>query len=173
MMETDKKESLETSKCCNYPGCKSVSKQRCSRCKIVYYCSVEHQKQNWSLHKVSCNKPNPIQSIGTSGKDQSKAAVDIIAESSSVKGNESETSQMKNIGNSTQENKNKNMNNSAGDESVSEKRQSRCMFCGEQLVLGSENDAVDHMRVCVALQEQLESSEQFTIPKAIREKNKI
>lgn len=88
-----------------------------------------------------------------------------------MKGKESEeTNQKKNLGNSTEENKS---NNPVKDESAGGKRQSRCMFCGEELVLGSEEDAVDHMRVCVALQEQLESPDQFTIPKALREKNKI
>ena len=27
----------------------------CSRCKTVYYCSVEHQKQHWKTHKRICN----------------------------------------------------------------------------------------------------------------------
>jgi hypothetical protein len=51
-----------------------------------------------------------------------------------------------------------------------ERRQCRCMFCGQQLDLGSEEEAVDHMRVCVALQEQLSSKEQFTVPSMLREK---
>lgn len=171
MIESGSKESPETKKCCNYPGCKSVSNQRCSRCKMVYYCSVEHQKQNWSIHRVSCNKLNSIQSIDAIGKVPSNHAVDTTAKRSDMKGKESEeTNQKKNIGNSTEENKS---NNPVKDESAGGKRQSRCMFCGEELVLGSEEDAVDHMRVCVALQEQLESPDQFTIPKALREKNKI
>jgi MYND finger len=136
---------------------------------MVYYCSVEHQKQNWSFHKVSCNKQNSIQSVEISGKNSSKPAVETAAESSDVKGNESgETNQKKSVGSSTQDEK----KNSVKDDPTG-KRQSRCMFCGEELVLGSEEDAVDHMRVCVALQEQLESPDQFTIPKALREKNKI
>jgi hypothetical protein len=54
-----------------------------------------------------------------------------------------------------------------------EKKTVRCMFCGDQLVLASEEEAIDHMRVCVALQEQLNSKDQFTIPKKIREEKKI
>jgi hypothetical protein len=57
--------------------------------------------------------------------------------------------------------------------SEQEKKTVRCMFCGDQLVLGSEEEAVDHMRTCVALQEQLNSKDQFTIPKKIREEKKI
>ena len=49
-------------------------------------------------------------------------------------------------------------------------RQCRCMFCGETLLLHSEGHAIEHMRECPALQEQLNSPEQFTIPKAIQEK---
>lgn len=63
----------------------------------------------------------------------------------------------------------------AGDSTTGEsgKRQSRCMFCGEELVLESEDDAIDHMKECPALQEQLASSDQFTIPKALREENNL
>ena len=49
-------------------------------------------------------------------------------------------------------------------------RQCRCMFCGDELKLSSEEAAVDHMRVCVALQEQLQSKDQFTIPSVVRNK---
>eukprot|EP01031_Cornospumella_fuschlensis_P034025 gene34025-41181_t len=48
----------------------------------------------------------------------------------------------------------------------------RCMFCGEQQLLASEEEAVEHMRVCPALQEQLQSKEQFTVPSMVREKMK-
>lgn len=27
---------------------------RCSRCKLVYYCSKEHQRLDWKKHKISC-----------------------------------------------------------------------------------------------------------------------
>jgi hypothetical protein len=46
------------------------------------------------------------------------------------------------------------------------------MFCGEVLILSSEEEAVNHMRVCPALQEQLESKAQFTVPSMIQEKMK-
>ena len=48
----------------------------------------------------------------------------------------------------------------------------RCMFCGEELLIGSEEEAVNHMRVCTALQEQLQSKDQFTIPSMLKEKMK-
>jgi hypothetical protein len=44
----------------------------------------------------------------------------------------------------------------------------RCMFCGEELILSSEDEAVQHMEVCPALQEQLNDSRQFTLPESIR-----
>lgn len=48
-----------------------------------------------------------------------------------------------------------------------EKRECRCMFCGDILLLKSEDEAVDHMRVCPSLQEQLRSDQQFTIPSCL------
>jgi len=55
---------------------------------------------------------------------------------------------------------------------IAEKRECRCMFCGENLVMGSEAEAVEHMRVCPALQEQLQSKDQFHIPSMFRDKMK-
>lgn len=46
----------------------------------------------------------------------------------------------------------------------------RCMFCGEELVLKSEDEAVMHMTVCPALQEQLASKDQFTVPSMLKGK---
>ena len=51
-----------------------------------------------------------------------------------------------------------------------EARQSRCMFCGDTVVMQTEEDAHRHMTACPALQEQLNSSDQFTIPKVLRDK---
>lgn len=34
--------------------CQQPSKQKCSQCKLVFYCSSEHQKENWTSHKSSC-----------------------------------------------------------------------------------------------------------------------
>jgi hypothetical protein len=58
-------------------------------------------------------------------------------------------------------------NKSVSDE---EKRNCRCMFCGDALLLGSEDEAILHMRVCPALQEQLASKDQFTVPSMVKEK---
>jgi len=42
---------------CAQPGCgKQGQFQRCSSCKAVYYCSPEHQKQDWATHKLQCTK---------------------------------------------------------------------------------------------------------------------
>ena len=44
------------------------------------------------------------------------------------------------------------------------------MFCGEAVLMHCEEDAHAHMRVCSALQEQLSGTDQFTIPKVLRDK---
>jgi hypothetical protein len=46
------------------------------------------------------------------------------------------------------------------------------MFCGETLILASEDEAILHMKVCPALQEQLNSPDQFTVPKCIQKDSK-
>ena len=55
-------------------------------------------------------------------------------------------------------------------QNASERRMCRCMFCGEELVLSSEDEAIQHMKVCSSLQEQFASSDQFTIPSAVKNK---
>jgi hypothetical protein len=52
-------------------------------------------------------------------------------------------------------------------------RQCRCMFCGEAMTLESEEAAVGHMAVCPALNEQLDSKDQFHIPSTLQEKLSI
>ena len=45
----------------------------------------------------------------------------------------------------------------------------RCMFCGSELVISSEEEAIKHMEVCPALQEQLNDvTNQFTLPESMR-----
>ncbi|KAH1025142.1 SET domain-containing protein SmydA-8 [Dendroctonus ponderosae] len=34
--------------------CKELCKQKCSQCKLVYYCSGEHQKDDWKNHRKNC-----------------------------------------------------------------------------------------------------------------------
>eukprot|EP01080_Neovahlkampfia_damariscottae_P001635 gene1635-12760_t len=37
--------------------------KRCSRCKKVSYCCIEHQKKDWSTHKKSCGKNIPTDQV--------------------------------------------------------------------------------------------------------------
>jgi hypothetical protein len=55
---------------------------------------------------------------------------------------------------------------------VGEQRMCRCMFCGLELRLKSEEEAIQHMEVCPALQEQLSSKDQFTVPSVVKEQMK-
>jgi hypothetical protein len=36
------------------PVCQKKATSRCSRCRSVWYCSVEHQRQDWKPHKPTC-----------------------------------------------------------------------------------------------------------------------
>ena len=125
--------------CCSYVNCNVIdAKFRCSKCKKTFYCSENHQKLDWKLHKVSCEvNHKPIKDINVEN---------IIKQSEN---NESESSS--------------NPNNI-------EKRNCRCMFCGEHLILENEEEAIQHMSVCPLLQEQLKGEGQFTIPTSIQEK---
>lgn len=50
-----------------------------------------------------------------------------------------------------------------------EMKECRCMFCGEGLLLESEEAAIAHMEVCPCLQEQLNDTEhQFTLPQSMK-----
>ena len=40
--------------------CKKPAEKSCSRCKMVYYCSVEHQKVDWKQHKKGCFPPGSV-----------------------------------------------------------------------------------------------------------------
>ena len=42
------------------------------------------------------------------------------------------------------------------------------MFCGELQTYRSEDECVQHMQVCPALLDQLDSDEQFVIPKDLK-----
>lgn len=156
--------------------------QRCSRCKKTYYCSAEHQKGHWQLHKGVCIASTlKIEPKLTVPSTDSNSSTDSNKNSSSSSNNNSSSSSSGNNNKSSKLNDQKDASSdqnqgnekekTASDEQ--EKKTVRCMFCGDQLILASEEEAVDHMRVCVALQEQLESKDQFTIPKKIREEKKI
>ena len=54
--------------------CSKPSLLRCSRCLSIQYCSQSCQKQNWSLHKLSCNKLQ----IDRLNKKEKKIQVAII-----------------------------------------------------------------------------------------------
>jgi hypothetical protein len=58
-------------------------------------------------------------------------------------------------------------------ETTTEKRVCRCMFCGKELLLESEEAAIEHMSVCDALQEQLQGSDPITIPSMVKDKLNI
>lgn len=156
-------------KSCGVPGCERASNQRCSRCKNVYYCSIEHQKEDWLNHKRKCSNSNSMPKV--SHEDVGISCGNFAGSSSSISCDVDKLEEEKSISVAPSEGDTTSTNCNAEEES--EKRTSRCMFCGEELILASEDDAVNHMRVCPALQEQLASKDQFTIPTMLREQNNL
>ena len=39
------------------PVCAQPGRQRCSRCREVFYCGATHQTQHWPQHKPTCSPP--------------------------------------------------------------------------------------------------------------------
>lgn len=66
--------------CCDYVECgKAAPPQRCSRCRVVYYCSRECQRKDWGQHRADCDLGQRV--IEQSGLDMEQAVVvaDITA----------------------------------------------------------------------------------------------
>ena len=110
---------------------------RCGRCKVVFYCCQGHQKDDWEIHKKVCRPP-------VTSASSVKVEEDVLApEEPSIDHTKATT------------------------EAAGEVRTCRCMFCGELNEYRSEEEAVDHMRTCPALQEQLDSPAQFHLPESM------
>ena len=39
---------------CEVEGCEATEVDKCAKCKLVFYCSKEHQMQDWPRHKIDC-----------------------------------------------------------------------------------------------------------------------
>ncbi|XP_034238283.1 egl nine homolog 1 isoform X1 [Thrips palmi] len=46
---------MNTAACCDFCGAAN-NLLRCARCKLVYYCSKDHQLKHWKKHKVVCKE---------------------------------------------------------------------------------------------------------------------
>ncbi|KAF7989022.1 hypothetical protein HCN44_007332 [Aphidius gifuensis] len=50
------------------PVCGNEAKLRCAGCKIIYYCSQDHQRKDWTKHKSSCNNIWKVESNDELGR---------------------------------------------------------------------------------------------------------
>mmetsp|Transcript_20407 Transcript_20407/g.20527 ORF Transcript_20407/g.20527 Transcript_20407/m.20527 type:complete len:136 (+) Transcript_20407:187-594(+) len=123
---------------CYFPGCETVASERCSRCKNAYYCSRSHQIYDWCTHKSSC-----IVKEISEVKDSTSLS-SPISHSEAVEGTPD------------------------ANQTSNEQRECRCMFCGKVIIVSSEEEACEHLRGCMDLQEQLRSPNQFEIPSSYR-----
>lgn len=130
---------------CGYPGCSSRGTIHCLEPKEYYYCSIQHREAYKYILTEYLLVNKPLSSF---------VRPDFSAIDSDIKSSEKVTTSSSNTQNSNS----------------SESRQCRCMFCGESLLLNSEDEAVNHMEVCPALQEQLDSKKQFHIPSMVQKK---
>ena len=146
---------------CVYDDCPNPGKYRCSKCKKSFYCCQDHQKYHWKIHKIHCKNMTttlfPTKDNSDSSSSSSSSRDDGTNQKNNKRSNDS-----KDCGN----------NITLDENVVDDKRICRCMFCGEEMLLGSEDEAIKHMNTCIALQEQLSSSQQFTIPTTIQNKMK-
>lgn len=127
---------------CGLIFCENKANYLCSKCKYVRYCSRDHQLEDWSAHKISC-----------------KIQIKDLKKNSSIC----------NVSKSTNPGPGIDCDNNSST-IENDVRICRCMFCGEELKLESEGEAINHMRVCTALQEQFAGEGQFTIPSILRNK---
>lgn len=44
----------------NCAVCGVIALLKCTSCKFVFYCGVEHQKQHWKVHKIECQRTYEI-----------------------------------------------------------------------------------------------------------------
>mmetsp|Transcript_57237 Transcript_57237/g.66097 ORF Transcript_57237/g.66097 Transcript_57237/m.66097 type:complete len:514 (+) Transcript_57237:332-1873(+) len=51
-------EHVKSTFVCGYDGCSKVGNQRCTRCKMVGYCSKGCQVKHWAIHKKVCKPKN-------------------------------------------------------------------------------------------------------------------
>jgi putative hemolysin len=54
----DKKANVTIGKKCAYCGKDGGQKKlsKCSDCKSIYYCTVEHQRKHWKAHRPECRR---------------------------------------------------------------------------------------------------------------------
>ncbi len=58
---------------CAVGGCSNIGANRCSRCREVWYCSVDCQRKDWTRHKPTCSKSAHATKTAAA-KSKSKAA---------------------------------------------------------------------------------------------------
>lgn len=52
--------------------CNEKSGARCSRCKAVYYCSLEHQKEDYKEHRLVCSEKAAVEKGAETGGEETR-----------------------------------------------------------------------------------------------------
>ena len=50
---------------CTLASCTKIATKKCSRCRAVYYCSMECNAANWKVHKTGCKKVEKVKGKAT------------------------------------------------------------------------------------------------------------
>lgn len=61
-MSLEAEDTISKTNICNVCGV-NENLLRCGQCKIVFYCSKEHQKQDWKKHKLFCKKLAAVNNV--------------------------------------------------------------------------------------------------------------
>ena len=64
---------------CGVPSCTLMATEMCTVCRVVFYCSQEHQRSHWTAHEVECRRSRAVwaaEEEGVPGRDWADQLID-------------------------------------------------------------------------------------------------